>query len=53
MWLKRLEAERFKTKPDAGDEAIELTVDELNWLLDGIDLWRNRPHQVLTPRFVA
>ena len=42
LWLKRLEAERFKTKPDAGDEAIELTVDELNWLLDGIDLWRNR-----------
>ena len=34
-------------------EAIELTVDELNWLLDGIDLWRNRPHQVLTPRYVA
>jgi len=53
LWLKRLEAERFKTKPDVGDEAIELTVDELNWLLDGIDLWRNRPHQVLTPRFVA
>jgi hypothetical protein len=48
-----LEAERFKTKPDAGDEPIELTVDELNWLLDGIDLWRNRPHQVLTPRYVA
>ncbi|RRW24661.1 IS66 family insertion sequence element accessory protein TnpB [Ectopseudomonas oleovorans] len=42
LWLKRLEAERFKTKPDAGDEAIELTVDELNWLLDGIDLWRIR-----------
>ena len=40
LWLKRLESERFKTKPDAGDEAIELTVDELNWLLDGID--RNR-----------
>ncbi|MNF04396.1 IS66 Orf2 like protein [compost metagenome] len=53
LWLKRLEAERFKTKPDAGDETIELTVDELNWLLDGIDLWRNRPHQVLRPRFVA
>lgn len=30
-----------------------LTVQELNWLLDGFDLLRNRPHQVLTPRFVA
>jgi len=29
LWLKRLDAERFKTKPDVGDEAIELTVDEL------------------------
>ncbi|EPN41098.1 IS66 family insertion sequence element accessory protein TnpB [Pseudomonas syringae] len=33
--------------------AIVLTVQELNWLLDGFDLWRNRPHKVLTPRFVA
>ena len=24
LWLKRLEAERFKTKPEAGDEAISL-----------------------------
>lgn len=27
-----------KTKPDADDEAIELTVRELNLLLEGIDL---------------
>ncbi|KAJ8133803.1 hypothetical protein OY671_012984, partial [Metschnikowia pulcherrima] len=52
-WLKRSEAERFKTKPDAGDEAIESTVDESNWSLDGIDSWRNRPHQDSTPRYVA
>jgi hypothetical protein len=32
LWFKRLEAERFKTKPDVGEEAIELTVEELNWL---------------------
>ncbi|MBV4483915.1 IS66 family insertion sequence element accessory protein TnpB, partial [Pseudomonas khavaziana] len=49
LWLKRLESERFKTSP----EAIVLSVQEPNWLLDGFDLWRNRPHQVLTPRFVA
>ena len=53
LWLKRLESERFKTSPDAGAEAIVLTVQELNWLLDGFDLRRNRPHQVLTPRYVA
>lgn len=60
VWLKRLESERFKTSnleprtsPDLSDEAIVLIVQELNWLLNGFDLWRNRPHQVLTPRCVA
>ncbi|WP_410903946.1 IS66 family insertion sequence element accessory protein TnpB [Pseudomonas rhizosphaerae] len=53
IWLNRLESERFKTSPDCSDEPIALTVQELNWLLDGFDLWRNRPHQVFTPRFVA
>jgi transposase len=53
LWLKRLESERFKLPPDEVDEAIVLTVQELNWLLDGVDLWRNSPHKVLTQRFVA
>ncbi|MHC8386325.1 IS66 family insertion sequence element accessory protein TnpB [Pseudomonas sp. LB3P14] len=42
-----------KHRPINTDEAIVLTVQELNWLLDGFDLWRNRPHQVSIPRFVA
>jgi transposase len=53
LWLKPLESERFKTSPDELNEATVLTVQELNWLLDGFDLWRNGPHKVLTPRFVA
>ncbi|MOA45824.1 IS66 Orf2 like protein [compost metagenome] len=36
VWLKRLESERFKTSPDVTDEAIVLTVQELNWMLDGL-----------------
>jgi hypothetical protein len=46
LWLKRLESELFKTSPDMADEAIILTAQELNWILDGFDLWRNWPHQV-------
>ncbi|WP_229333113.1 IS66 family insertion sequence element accessory protein TnpB [Halomonas sp. KAO] len=53
LWLKRLEAERFKVPPEPGDDAIELTAEELNWMLDGFDLWRNKPHKVLRPRYVA
>lgn len=41
LWLKRLGSERLKTSPDPTDAAIFLTVQELNWLLDGFDLWRN------------
>ncbi|WP_229618850.1 transposase [Pseudomonas syringae] len=33
-----MESERFKTSPDETDQAIVLTVQELNWLLDGFDL---------------
>lgn len=44
LWLKRLESERFKTSPDLTDEATLLSEQELNWLFDGFDLWRNRPH---------
>ena len=53
LWIKRLESEQFKTSPEATAEAIVLNAQELNWLLDGFDLWRNRPHQVMTPRSVA
>ncbi|WP_241155278.1 IS66 family transposase, partial [Pseudomonas viridiflava] len=28
LWLKRLESERFKTSPDATDEAIVLMTDD-------------------------
>lgn len=52
LWFKRLQAERFKTKPDA-EEPIVLTVRELNQLLAGFDLWGNQPHKVLTPGFVS
>lgn len=53
LWLKRLESECFKTWPDATDEAIVLTAQEVNWMLDGFDLWRHHLHHFLTPRFVA
>lgn len=46
LGLKRLEAERFKTKPDAGDKAIELKVDEQDWL----GYWAHARRNLLTHR---
>jgi transposase len=47
LWLKRLEAERFAWPDErAGMEAI--SAQQLQWLLEGFDLWRHAPHKTLT-----
>lgn len=45
VWYKRLEKQRFRW-PKAG-EALSLTGQELNWLLDGFDIFNNQPHSRL------
>jgi len=47
LWQKRLERERFYW-PRAEGGLMTLTGQELNWLLDGFDLSRWRPHRALT-----
>ena len=48
FWLlqKRLESERF-IWPRENQRVIELTVQQLHWLLDGIDLAAMRGHEIL------
>lgn len=45
VWYKRLEKQRFKWPRT--NEPISVTGRELNWLLDGLDIWNNKPHQAL------
>lgn len=45
VWYKRLENQRFRW-PKAGD-VLNLTGQELNWLLDGFDLFDNQPHRAV------
>jgi transposase len=52
LWMKRLERERFHW-PQAHGATVTLSGQELNWLLDGFDLSRWRPHQRLHYDFVA
>lgn len=47
LWYKSLEKERFKWPRDIHSDTINLNGEQLNWLLDGFDLWRNQPHQTL------
>lgn len=48
FWLlhKRLESERF-VWPRENARVIELTIEQLHWLLEGIDLAAMRGHKIL------
>jgi len=42
VWYKRLEKQRFRWPKT--DDTLNLTGQELNWLLDGFDIFNNQPH---------
>lgn len=42
VWYKRLEKQRFRW-PRSGS-TLSLSGQELNWLLDGFDIFNNQPH---------
>jgi transposase len=47
VWYKRLEKQRFKwlRQCESGYELRDGR--DLNFLLDGLDIWRNKPHETL------
>lgn len=53
LWQKRLEKQRFAW-PQAQEAAtVSLTLQELEWLLEGFDLWTNKPHKTLSYQSVT
>src|SRR5688572_8019899 len=48
VWYKRLEQEKFHWPARATDTVVTLNGAQLNWLLDGYDVWKMKPHQALT-----
>ena len=52
LWYKRLEKHRFPWPRGASEQTVTLTGRELNWLLDGIDFFRLKPHENLAFRSV-
>ena len=47
MWQKKLEAHRFAWPRDLETEVVALSGRELNWLLDGMDVFALKPHAAL------
>ena len=52
LWYKRLEKHRFPWPREANEQTLTVTGRELNWLLDGIDLFHLKPHESLSYRSV-
>ena len=47
IWYKRLEQDKFYWPRRAEQDVVTLTGEQLNWLLDGYDVWRMKPHEAL------
>lgn len=48
LWYKRLEKARFAWPEREGESrGVAMTGRELNWLLDGLDIFAVRPHEEL------
>jgi transposase len=48
MWQKKLEQDRFPWPREIDSEVALLSGRELNWLLDGMDVFAMRPHRELS-----
>ena len=48
LWQKRLEKAQFPWPRKAPEHAMEIVGEQLNYLLEGFDIFRHPPHQTLT-----
>ncbi|MBO6753847.1 MAG: IS66 family insertion sequence element accessory protein TnpB [Spongiibacter sp.] len=47
LWYKRLEKQRFRWPRESAFLYEQRDGRDLNYLLDGFDIWAQRPHQTL------
>lgn len=47
MWSKRLDQDKFPWPRKATEENLELTEEQMTWLLDGIEYWKIERHKEL------
>lgn len=47
LWMKRLEEERFRWPVKASENTLILSEQEFQWLLQGLDIRKIKPHKAL------
>ncbi len=45
LWYKRLEQDLFPWPRHLEDDTLEISSRELNWILDGINIWKIKRHE--------
>ena len=53
LWLKRLEKDKFAWPRKAADGTLTIDQSQLNWLLDGFDIFKHPPHETLHFRYTG
>lgn len=47
LWMKRLEKDRFPWPKKFTSREVQIRANELEWLLDGVNIWTIKPHTEL------
>ena len=47
LWMYRLEQEKFRWPKKWEGDTVTLSLDQLNWLLEGYDIMKMKPHSTL------
>jgi transposase len=45
LWQKRLERDKFPWPKNHDDAVMRLTSEQMQWLLDGYDVWKMKPFE--------
>ena len=48
VWMKRLEKDRFPWPKKLTDSVVSLSVKQVEWLLQGVDVWRLKSFEKVT-----
>ncbi len=48
VWMKRLEKDRFPWPRKLSEEVVSLSSQQLEWLLQGVDVWRLKSFKKVT-----
>ena len=47
LWQKRLEKERFRWPLKLQEDIVQISADQMQWLLAGLDIVKAKPHETL------